>query len=249
MKWNASLYDLKHNFVFKYGEEVVALLDPKPGERILDVGCGTGHLTRLIAEAGADVVGMDSAPEMIAAARAEHPDIEFVLADAADFSFPKPFDAVFSNAALHWVTPAESAVVCMARALKPGGRLVVEFGGAGNVAAIATAVGEAIWECCKIKVEHGRYYPGIEEYSGLLERHDLRVASAILFDRPTKLEAGETGLRNWIAMFDWSVMSKVPIDKQEYVLRMAEDKARPVLYADGHWIADYRRLRMVARKE
>lgn len=101
MKWNSSLYDQKHSFVFTYGAEALALLNPKRGERILDVGCGTGHLTKLIAEAGAEVVGMDSSREMIEAARAACPDIEFILADAADFSFRKSFDAVFSNAALH----------------------------------------------------------------------------------------------------------------------------------------------------
>jgi trans-aconitate methyltransferase len=113
MKWDSSLYDQKHSFVFKYGEEVLALLNPQRGERILDVGCGTGHLTKLIVEAGAEVVGIDSSPEMIEAARAACPDINFVVADAANFSFTEPFDAVFSNAALHWVTEAEQAVVCI----------------------------------------------------------------------------------------------------------------------------------------
>jgi trans-aconitate methyltransferase len=114
---------------------VLALLNPQRGERILDVVCGTGHLTKLIAEAGAEVVG-DSSPEMVETARAASPDINFVVADAADFSFTEPFDAVFSNAALHWVTKAEQAVVCMAQSLKQGGRFVVELGGKGNIAAI-----------------------------------------------------------------------------------------------------------------
>jgi len=249
MKWNSSLYDQKHSFVFKYGEEVLALLNPKRGERILDVGCGTGHLTKLIAEMGAEVVGMDSSPEMIEAARTAWPDINFVLADAADFSFIEPFDAVFSNAALHWVTEAERAVVCMAQSLKQGGRFVVELGGKGNIAAITTAVREAIREMLHVEVEHGRYYPSISEYSSLLERHGLVVRSAVLFDRPTKLEAGEQGLRNWIAMFDQGVMSHVPDHKKEQVLRKVEDKTRCILFADGHWFADYRRLRIVAHKE
>ena len=179
MKWNSSLYDQKHSFVFKYGEEVLALLNPKRGERILDVGCGTGHLTKLIAEMGAEVVGIDSSPEMIEAARTAWPDINFVLADAADFSFTEPFDAVFSNAALHWVTEAERAVVCMAQSVKQGGRVVVELGGKGNIAAITTAVREAIWEVLDVKVEHGRYYPSVSEYSGLLERHGLFVRRAV----------------------------------------------------------------------
>ena len=249
MKWNASLYDEKHSFVFKYGEEVLALLNPQHGERILDVGCGTGHLTKLIAEAGAEVVGIDNSLEMVEAARAAYPDIEFVVADAADFSFTEPFDAVFSNAALHWVTEAEQAVVCMARALKQGGRFVVELGGKGNVAAITRATREAIWEVLQVEVDYGRYYPSVSEYSGLVERHGLLVRSAILFDRPTKLEAGEQSLRNWIAMFDHGVMSNVPDDKKEQVIRKVEDKTRCILFVDGYWFADYRRLRMVAHKE
>jgi trans-aconitate methyltransferase len=249
VKWNASLYDQKHSFVFKYGEEVLALLNPQRGERILDVGCGTGHLTKLIAEAGAEVVGIDNSPEMIEAARAASPDINFVVADAADFSFTEPFDAVFSNAALHWVTEAEQAVVCMAQSLKQGGRFVIELGGKGNIAAITRAVREAIWEVLQVKVEHGRYYPSVSEYSGLLERHGLLVRRAVLFDRPTKLEAGEQGLRNWIAMFDQGVMSNVPDDSKEQVIRKVEDKTRCILFADGYWFADYRRLRMVAHKE
>ena len=249
MKWDSSLYDQKHSFVFKYGEEVLALLNPQRGERILDVGCGTGHLTKLIAEAGAKVVGVDSAPEMVEAARAAYPDINFVVADAANFSFREPFDAVFSNAALHWVTAAEHAVVCMAQVLKQGGRFVVELGGKGNIAAITRAVRDAIWEVLQIRIEHDRYYPSVSEYSGLLERHGLLVRSAVLFDRPTKLEAGEQGLRNWIAMFDQAVMRNVPDEKKEQVIRRVEDKTRRTLFANGYWCADYRRLRMVAYKE
>jgi len=100
-----------------------------------------------------------------------------------------------------------------------------------------------------IKVEHGRYYPSVSEYSGLLERHGFLVRSAVLFDRPTKLEAGEQGLRNWIAMFNQAVMSNVPDEKKEQVIRKVEEKTRPTQFADGYWFADYRRLRMVAYKE
>ena len=154
-------------------------------------------------------MGIDNSLEMVEAARAAYPDIEFVVADAADFSFTEPFDAVFSNAALHWVTEADQAVVRMAQALKQGGRFVVELGGKGNIALITRAVREAIWEVLQVEVEYGRYFPSVSEYSGLVERHGLLVRSAVLFDRPTKLEEGGQGLRNWIAMFDQGVMSNV----------------------------------------
>jgi hypothetical protein len=119
----------------------------------------------------------------------------------------------------------------------------------GNIAAITRAVRDAIWEVLQVKVEYGRYYPSVSEYSGLLERHGLLVRSAVLFDRRTKLEAGEQGLRNWLAMFDQGVMSNVSADKKDQVIRKVEDKTRCTLFADGYWFADYRRLRMVAHKE
>src|SRR5258707_4644091 len=137
--WNVSLYDQKHAFVFEYGKGVISLLEPKAGETILDLGCGTGHLAKSIADAGARVVGMDSSASMVEAAQTAYPDIEFLVADARNFSFPTRFDAVFSNATLHWVPEAESVVQCIARALKPGGRFVTEFGGKGNEAQITTA--------------------------------------------------------------------------------------------------------------
>ncbi|MGH2645856.1 MAG: class I SAM-dependent methyltransferase, partial [Chitinophagaceae bacterium] len=133
MKWNAELYDDKHAFVFKYGESVLELLDVKPGERILDLGCGTGYLTKEIKQHGAEVVGMDASADMISRAAKEHPDVDFLLGDATDFLFTEPFDAVFSNATLHWVHKADEAVKCVYNCLKRGGRFVAEFGGRGNM--------------------------------------------------------------------------------------------------------------------
>src|SRR5690349_15682269 len=118
-RWDSSLYDQAHSFVWKFGADLLPLLHPKAGERILDVGCGTGHLTSQIAESGATVVGIDSSPEMIEQARAAYPNIEFRIADATTFAVAEPFDAVFSNAALHWVKAAEAAVSRISAALKP----------------------------------------------------------------------------------------------------------------------------------
>ena len=117
MKWDATLYNQKHSFVFRCGEELLGILNPQPGERILDAGCGTGHLTQRIADAGAEVVGIDSSWDMIGAARAAHPEVSFIVADVADFFFDKPFDVIFSNAALHWVLQSEHAFFCRAEAL------------------------------------------------------------------------------------------------------------------------------------
>lgn len=249
MKWDTSLYDQKHSFVTKYGEGVLELLAPQAGERILDLGCGTGHLTARIAEAGAEVVGLDSSQEMIDQARAAYPNIEFVVADASDFLLDRPFDAVFSNAALHWVHRAEAAVLCMARALKPGGRLVAEFGGKDNVRRIYTTLEELVFEKTGLQVSAQNFFPSISLYAGLLELHGFEVRSAWLFDRMTRLEEGEDGLENWITMFRRPVVEMIPPDLKPEIMEEIKNRLRSELYMDGAWHADYRRLRIVAHKE
>ncbi|MCW5969571.1 MAG: methyltransferase domain-containing protein [Blastocatellales bacterium] len=247
-RWDAGAYDQKHSFVFQYGEGVFALLAPKAGERILDVGCGTGHLTKQIADAGASVVGLDASADMIERARASYPGIEFILGDAADFEFDEPFDAVFSNAALHWVERAEDAVICMSRALRQGGRFVIEMGGKGNIERIAVALDSAIEDLLGRRVSARNYFPGISEYSTLLERHGLEVRAAHLFDRLTELEEGEAGLRRWIEMFRGHLFDGVDPDNKEAVLERVERELRESLFLDGNWYADYRRLRINAIK-
>jgi SAM-dependent methyltransferase len=225
--WDPGLYDSSHRFVFDYGRNLVEVLAPKPGEGILDVGCGTGHLTYEIAQSGARVTGIDKSPAMIAQARQNYPKLRFELGDVANFRSPEAFDAVFSNAALHWMIPPEAVVRAIRAALKPGGRFVAEFGGKGNIATIIAAVGSNPW-----------YFPGIGEYAALLEAHGLEVTSAMLFERPTKLE-GEDGLRQWLEMFFHPALTP---DEVERVVR----ELRPRLNRDGAWFADYRRLRIVA---
>jgi trans-aconitate methyltransferase len=247
--WNPSLYDQKHAFVFEYGKDLISLLQPQPGETILDLGCGTGHLTKAIAASGARVIGIDNSAKMIETARNTYPEIEFLVADARDFSFPFPFDAIFSNAALHWIPEAEQVVQCIAASLKTDGRLVAEFGGKGNIAHIITAIQQSMRELLQIEVGADWYFPSIGEYATLLEKHGLAVSSAWLFDRPTQLEDGEQGMRNWIKMFKESMFLAIPDDAREKVLARVEEKLRPVLFRDGDWFADYRRLRIVTYKD
>ncbi len=245
--WNPQLYDQKHAFVFQHGAGVVELLDPKPGERILDLGCGTGHLTKQIAEAGATVIGLDSAASMVAAASTAYPDIEFILGTAADFAFAQPFDAVFSNATLHWVPQADEAAVCIARALKPGGRFVAEFGGLHNMHHVAAAVQVAIRDLTGLDSHHRWYFPSIAEYSGVLAQAGLELRSAWLFERPTPLE-GDDGMRNWIRMFGGGMFQGVPEDHIEDIIAQAEQALHATNYKDGQWFADYWRIRVVAVK-
>ena len=247
-EWNPALYDQKHSFVFEYGHELLALLQPQPGELILDLGCGTGHLTSQLAQTGARVIGLDSSPSMLTTARQNYPQLEFRLADAAEFSTPEQFDAVFSNAVLHWVTRAEEAVSRIAGALKPQGRFVAEFGGKGNVRQITAAVQSVLHELTGQPISHGWYYPSISEYGSLLEKHGLEVRQAFLFDRPTVLE-GADGMRNWLSMFAEGMFRGLSEELKATALQQIEERLRKTNYRDGSWLADYRRLRIVAVKE
>jgi trans-aconitate methyltransferase len=249
-KWNAELYDTKHSFVWERGAEVLELLAPQPGERILDVGCGTGHLTARIAAAGARVTGLDQSEEMIAEARRNYPEREFVVADARDFHFDEPFDAVFSNAALHWIREPEPVARSIAAALRPGGRFVAELGGRGNVERLIAGLRQAR-EAMGLPLEENFqpwYFPGVGEYASLLERQGLEVTFAWLFDRLTPLDDGVAGLANWIRMFGTQFLAELSPEQQRELLRHAADFLRVELFRDGHWLADYRRLRIVARK-
>lgn len=246
--WNPELYSQKHSFVFEYGRGLVSLLDPQPGERILDLGCGTGQLTAAIAEAGARVVGLDNSRGMIEQARERFPELEFVSGDAADFSFPEPFDAVFSNAVLHWVLDAEGAVRRISATLRPGGRFVAELGGSGNVRRIAEALREALRDEGRPGESVWWYFPTVGEYASLLEAHGFEVSFATLYDRPTKLEEGEAGLRNWLEMFKGEVLAELDAHAKQRVLSSVENSSRGALFSDGSWHADYRRLRVVAFK-
>jgi trans-aconitate methyltransferase len=248
--WDAALYDGKHSFVWKYGASLIELLAPQPGERVLDVGCGTGHLTAQIAAAGAEVVGIDKSAGMLEEARRSYPGLRVELADAADVAFDEPFDAVFSNAALHWMTEPERVAVNIARALKPGGRFVAEFGGKGNMRALIVAVADALEAMGYPSAGAASfwYFPSIGEYAALLERQGLEVTSALLFDRPTPLEGGDEGLRVWLKMFGASFMAALSAEQQAELVQRVEERLRPTQYREGTWIAPYRRLRVVATK-
>lgn len=238
MDWNASLYEQRHSFVWKSAEDLIDLLHPAAGERILDIGCGTGQLTAKLAATGASVTGLDSSAAMLEQARTAYPALTWIHASLPDFETAEPYDALFSNAALHWIRPPEQAARRMFDALKPGGRLVAEFGGAGNVASLLNAAQETFGGQADVPW----YFPGIGEYAALLESCGFEVVYALLFDRLTPLEGGQDGLANWLSVFapQWRAS----------VLEPLQEKVRPTLYdpASGQWRMDYRRLRIAARK-
>jgi ubiquinone/menaquinone biosynthesis C-methylase UbiE len=230
VEWNPATYNERFGIVTRSGSGLVELLKPLPGERILDVGCGTGALTAQIASAGAEVIGIDESANMIAEARHTHPELRFEVMDARDLSFRAEFDAVFSNAALHWMQPPEAVVRGLAAALKPSGRFVAEFGGKGNIQAVTTSVGFHAW-----------YFPSLAQYSTLLERHGFEVTAAMLFDRPTPF-TGEDGLRDWLDTFYMGGLDGATVDR---VMR----ELRPSLFREDAWWIDYRRLRVMAVRE
>ena len=189
--WDTQRYQDQHSFVWQYGTPLLDLLNPQPGEHILDLGCGTGQLTQAIAETGAIVAGIDADADMIAAAQTHYPHLSFAVGDARDFQVPQPVDSIFSNATLHWVKPPKQAVQAIVKALKPGGKFVAELGGKGNVEKIVSAV-----EVARQQTNLSPwYFPSLGDYVHLLERHGLEVISAALIDRPTPLNEGERGLK------------------------------------------------------
>ncbi len=244
-RWDSSLYDDRHSFVWKKAGDLIDLLDPRPGERVLDLGCGTGHLTAQIAARGAEAVGLDGSLSMIAQARQNYPRLRFVLGDARAFEFDDPFDAVFSNAALHWIPEAAIVVAGVARALKPGGRFVLEMGAKGNVARIVGTLA-AVLEEAGYPARNPWYFPSAGEYAALLEQHGFEVQSLWTFERWNKLEHPEKGLREWIEMFAGAWFEGVPAEAREGIVGAIESRLRSSLWRDGAWWADYRRLRVVA---
>jgi SAM-dependent methyltransferase len=246
-QWNASRYEAGCSFVWKHGAEVIELLAPRAGERILDLGCGTGHLTAEIAASGAEVVGIDRSPEMIATARSNYPGLRFEVEDAERFGFSEPFDAVFSNAAIHWMDDQPAVAASIWRALKPGGRFVAEFGGKHNIRRIETALRRAIEQAgYPLSDKPYYYFPSLGEHASLLERIGFTVTFATWFERPTPLEGGAAGLRDWLMVFTDHFMKQVAAERRTAIIHAVEDVLRPELFRDGIWYADYCRLRLAS---
>ena len=224
------------------------------GERILDIGCGTGELTYALAQRaghGGSVTGLDADAHMIQQAQTQYPQLHFVQDHVENFVWKdkERVDLLFSNAALHWVHDAEAAVQCMARALKPGGRFVVEFGGQGNVEQIVQACQEVLQETKGMACSNPWYFPSIAQYTSLLERHGIQVTRAELYDRPTALDQGEDGMSNWIRMFGSKFLETMESEEEiASFLRHVSDRLRSKLYNGKNWTADYRRIRVIGRK-
>lgn len=249
IQWDARKYAQNFDFVPKYGEALLALLDPEQVHSVLDLGCGSGALTAQLAEAGYAVCGMDASEEQLRLAQQRCPGIPFFKGDATDFALETPVDAVFSNAVLHWIDRERQAdtLRCVYRALRQGGQFVFEMGGAGNAAQIHDALRLA-FEKRRLQYQISFYFPSIGEYAPLMEQAGFRVTYATLFDRPTPLK-GDEGLVDWIRMFIKEPFSAIPTAQADEIIREAVETLRPTLYQNGVWLADYVRLRCKADKQ
>lgn len=251
MTWDAMQYDNNFAFVSAYGRGVLDLLTAEPGERVLDLGCGTGDLAAEIAAHGAVVHGVDGDAAMIATAEAKHGGADgaptFEVADGHAFTVARPFDAVFSNAALHWMTRPDDVLARVREALVPGGRFVAEFGAGRNVAALIEGLRAAAAEVAPgVPVELPWYFPSTAEYATRLEHAGFEVRTTAYFDRPTALAPGDTAA-DWWRMFGPTVLRAFPADTHAPLLARTDDLLRDRLVGpDGIWYADYARLRFVA---
>ena len=244
-QWSPEQYAKNARFVSDLGMPVVTLLAPRAGERILDVGCGDGPLTKKLVELGCDVLGVDASPAMIEAAKAMG--LNARVMDGQALQFDREFDAVFSNAALHWMKQADAVIAGVWRALKPGGRFVAEFGGDGNNATVIRALEAALQQRgLDFHTLSPWYFPSVEEYQGKLEARGFTVNTIALIPRPTPLPGS---LIAWLETFAQSFVAPLPIAERAVFLADMENLCRSTLCdAEGKWMVDYVRLRFAATK-
>ncbi len=243
-KWNPKEYNKHTRFVSELALPVVDLLAPECGEKILDVGCGDGTLAVEMQKRGAKVIGIDTSSEMVASCKEK--EIEAHLFSVTDLPYKESFDAVFSNATLHWVKDARSAIDNIASSLKSGGRFVAEFGGEGNVDALVSAMEELFDRHDDFgEFNNPWYFPSIKSYKKLLEDEGFEVEYIALIPRPTPMN----DIKNWLDIFTNGVTEGLSQEQREVFISECKERVRPRLYHDRDgWMLDYVRLRVKAIK-
>jgi len=247
MKWNSNLYDNKHSFVAEYGKNMLNLVNMRKDQKILDLGCGTGLLTNELAKNGATVIGTDLSKDMIIKAKFTYSNLIFQVEDATNLPFKNDFDTIFSNAVFHWIPNQEKLLHSVYNSLKDNGTLICEFGAKNNIRKIQNAFQNVIEQkgysyCSPF------FFPSKEEYKLLLNQAGFEVNHIIEYDRPTPLNDGKNGLRNWICQFFASDLLKFSDNQKKQILDETEMLCKDSIWENDKWMADYRRIQVVAVK-
>ena len=244
--WNAEAYNINASFVAQLGNSVVEILAPQSGERILDLGCGDGKLTLEIQKYDCNLLGIDSSEEMICATKKLG--LEGKVISGNNLNFDQEFDAVFSNAALHWMLEKDKVAQGVYQALKPGGRFIGEFGGKGNIDSVVKIMSEVFQDFPELgKFNNPWYFPSVAEYAQVLDKAGFDIHYLEIISRPTILN---TGIRGWLKVFAQGIINHLNSEKQEFFIGEVEKRLKPIIFSEENgWVADYIRLRFKAIRQ
>ncbi len=246
MKWDSNLYDNAQNYVSEHGRGLIDSIPKKDTLSCLDLGCGTGDLTHEIYQSvSKNIIGLDSSKEMIEQAKSKYPHINFDVCDATHIAFEKEFDIIFSNAVFHWINDQKLLHQRIYMALKDFGKLICEFGAQGNINNISNAFNIALQNFGS-SYTSSFYFPSVEMHSKILEQAGFTIEEIYIFDRPTVLPNEFLGLRQWVCQFFSTHLEKFNTEQKEDILQNVETQLQSTMFDGKNWIADYRRLRVIA---
>ncbi len=246
MKWDSGLYDNKHNFVAEYGKGLLEYIPADKSQNILDLGCGTGLLTAELARKSGCVLGIDGSSDMIEKARKQYPELTFEVMDALELPFDHKWDIIFSNAVFHWITDQELLLQKIHNSLKPSGKLICEFGAFGNIQTIEQGF-RTVLEHLGHPYHSKFTFPTDEHFGSLLLKNGFIIEELYAYDRPTPLNDGDKGLYNWAKQFFETDLKEFTDTDQDFILRKLLEKVRDNLWDGTSWVADYKRLKVIAR--
>ena len=248
IKWNTLEYTKNFDFVHRYGEDVLKLIDAPKGSFVIELGCGNGALSSKLSEMGYIVKGIDASENMIETAKKLYPNIDFEKANILNFNLSKKADVIFSNAVLHWIDAEkqEKAIENISRQLNTGGQFLCEFGGKGCAEMVHSTL-ERDFEKRGISYPRTFYFPKIGEYSPILENYGFKVEYAVLFDRPTEQKT-DNGLLDWINMFVKKPFENMNENIKNNITDDVVTQLKPILYKNNKWFIDYVRIRIKAKR-